>query len=229
MLEARSIARRAGDAWLLRPLDLRIAAGERLALSGPSGAGKTVLLRALALLDPLDEGEVLLDGRSIEPGAVPAYRCRVSYLHQAPALVDNTVEANLRLPFRLDAHRHQSFDRSRAMDLLRRLGKDEAFLGRRRGELSGGEAQIAALVRMLQLQPSILLLDEPTASLDPGSAELARRLLREWQRADADSRAYLWITHDEALAKQVADRFLHLEDGRLSSQRPEKRPGEASG
>lgn len=215
MLEARSIARRAGDHWLLRRLSLVIAGGERIALSGPSGAGKTVLLRALALLDPLDDGEILLDGRPIEPSRVPAYRCRVGYLHQTPALADGTVEANLLLPFSLAAHRQRTFDRARAADLLRRLGKNEEFLGRRRGELSGGEAQLVALVRLLQLAPSILLLDEPTAALDPESAELARGLLRQWQEADGGGRAYLWVTHDVALASRVAGRRLRLVDGRL--------------
>ncbi len=73
-------------------------------------------------------------------------------------------------------------------------------------------------MRLLQLRPSILLLDEPTAALDPDSAELARRLLGEWQRADADGRAYLWVTHDAALAGRVAERHLQLEDGRLESR-----------
>lgn len=220
MLEARSIARRAGDQSLLRQLDLSIAGGERIALSGPSGAGKTVLLRALALLDPLDGGEILLDGASIEPAGVPAYRCRVGYLHQTPALADGTVEANLRLPFSLAAHRRQSYDHDRALGLLARLGKDDRFLSRRRGELSGGEAQITALVRLLQLAPSILLLDEPTAALDPQSAELARGLLHDWQRRDAGNRAYLWVTHDSALAGVVAERYLRLDNGRLEEVLP---------
>jgi putative ABC transport system ATP-binding protein len=220
MLEARSIARRAGDHWLLRDLDLVVSGGERIALSGPSGAGKTVLLRALSLLDPLDGGEIRLGGRPIAPAGVPAFRCRVGYLHQTPALADGTVEANLQRPFALAAHRRQSYDRGRAIDLLRRLGKEEGFLYRRRGELSGGEAQITALVRLLQLAPSILLLDEPTAALDPDSAELARSLLGEWQAADGGSRAYLWVTHDADLGRRVANRHLRLAEGRLEESRP---------
>ena len=118
MLEARSISRQAGDRWLLREVDLRIGGGERLALAGPSGAGKTVLLRALALLDPLTSGEVRWHGRSVEPGGAPAYRRRVAYLHQAPALAAGTVEANLRVPFGLGAHRGRSFDREAAGERL---------------------------------------------------------------------------------------------------------------
>lgn len=220
MLQARAIERRAGGHPLLDRLSVEIAGGERIALSGASGAGKTVLLRALALLDPLDGGEIRLDGEPVAAAGVPAYRCRVGYLHQTPALGAGTVEENLRLPFSLAAHRHREFDRGLALELLGRLGKDEGFLRRRRGELSGGEAQIVALARLLQLAPEILLLDEPTAALDPDAAELARRLLREWQRVDAGGRAYLWVTHDAALAGRVADRYLHLVDGRLRSGGP---------
>ncbi len=220
MLQARAIERHAGGHRLLDRLSVEIAGGERIALSGPSGAGKTVLLRALALLDPLDGGEIRLDGEPIEPARVPAYRCRVGYLHQTPALGAGNVEANLRLPFSLAAHRHREFDRNLVVGLLGRLGKDEGFLRRRRSELSGGEAQIAALVRLLQLAPEVLLLDEPTAALDPEAAELARRLLREWQEVDAGGRAYLWVTHDADLAGRVADRYLRLVDGRLQSGGP---------
>lgn len=219
MLEARAIERRAGGHRLLHRLSLAICGGERIALSGPSGAGKTVLLRALALLDPLDGGEIRLDGRPVEPAGVPAYRSRVGYLHQTPALAAGTVEANLRLPFTLGAHRHRRFDRDLILQTLGRLGRDERFLGRRRSELSGGEAQITALVRLLQLAPEVLLLDEPTAALDPESAELARRLLRDWQRG-GDGRAYLWVTHDAALGGRVAERSLRLVDGRLEDGRP---------
>jgi putative ABC transport system ATP-binding protein len=214
MLDARNISRQAGDHWLFEGLSLLITSGERIALSGPSGAGKTLLLRALALLDPLDGGEIRLDGRPIQPSGVPAYRCRVGYLHQGPALAAGTVESNLRLPFSLAAHRQQRFDRARATGLLQRLGKNEEFLARRRGELSGGEAQLVALVRLLQLAPSILLLDEPTTALDPESAELALTLLRDWQKTGGE-RAYLWVTHDVALGERVAARQLRLANGRL--------------
>ena len=219
LLEARSLSRRAGERWLLREQSLTIDGGERIALAGPSGAGKTVLLRALALLDPLDDGEIRLHGRPVEPARAPSYRRRVAYLHQAPALADATVEANLELPFSLALHRRRRFDRAAVVELLGRLGKDEEFLRRGRGELSGGEAQLVALVRLLQLEPELLLLDEPTAALDPDSGRLARALVRDWQAAGDGGRAYLWVTHDAALAAGVAERRLTLADGRLEEAR----------
>ena len=111
-IEATEIGRRdrkSGD-WLIRGVSVAIGFGERLGVLGPSGAGKTVLLRAMARLDPLDEGSIRWQGRVVQGEGVPDYRKRVVYLHQRPALLEGTVEDNLRYPFTLRAHRDRSFD-----------------------------------------------------------------------------------------------------------------------
>src|SRR5262245_60544401 len=92
-----------GDGWLLNDLNLTIAPGERLGLVGPTGAGKTLLMRAIAMLDPIDSGQVSWNGREVGPALVRAYRSHVVYLHQRPSLVSGSVETNLRLPFTLRA------------------------------------------------------------------------------------------------------------------------------
>lgn len=217
LVEARRLGRRANGGWLFRDRSLTIGAGERISLSGPSGSGKTLLLRALALLDPLAEGSLRLEGRELAPGDSPAYRSRIAYLHQQPALLDGSVEDNLRLPFSLAVHRQRRFERRRAAELLEQLGRDASLLARDRSQLSGGEAQLVALARLLQLEPTVLLLDEPTAALDPASAELARRSIARWHAA-AGRRAYLWVTHDAGLAGGVADRHLRLSGGRLEEE-----------
>ena len=132
ILKARDISRRhpKGEGWLLRDVSIGIRPGDRWAVLGPSGAGKTLLLRALALLDPLDEGVIHWKGRPIPNQAVPAFRSAVVYLHQRPALLEGSVEANLRAPFTLQAHRRGRFDRSRIVALLNHLGRDASFLDR---------------------------------------------------------------------------------------------------
>ena len=182
LLEAQKIGRRPAGAekWLLADVSLEISAGSTLSVSGPSGAGKTLLLRALAMLDPLQSGRVCWKGHTVRHDAIPPFRAAVIYLHQRAAMLDETVEGSLRRPFTLHVHRHRAFDRSRIVDLLGQLGRDESFLTKCAGDLSGGEIQITALLRALQLEPTVLLLDEPTAALDPHTATAVEELLVRW-------------------------------------------------
>jgi putative ABC transport system ATP-binding protein len=99
--------------------------------------------------------------------------------------------------------------------LLGKVDRDESFLRQRRDNLSGGEAQLVALVRALQLQPDVLLLDEPTAALDAESAAAAESLVLQWLAASPDERALVWSSHDAAQTDRVATRQLHMADGRL--------------
>ena len=126
---------------------MTVDGGTRCAVAGPSGAGKTLLLRALAGLDPLDAGQVCWRGHAVRRDAFPGFRSAVIYLHQRPALLEENVEAALRRPFALRVHRHRQFDRETIVDLLARLGRDESFLDKAVGDLSGGESQLTALLR----------------------------------------------------------------------------------
>jgi putative ABC transport system ATP-binding protein len=203
------------DAWLIREVNMAVHYGDRLGIVGSSGAGKTVLLRALAMLDPISAGEILWNGQSVRRDSVPAFRKQVIYLHQRPALYEGNVEDNLRYPFTLKGHRSNAFDRSRVLDLLAALGRDAGFLAKSSRDLSGGEAQIVALIRAIQLEPSVLLLDEPTASLDPGTAQALEDVIDRWLSAKTGERALVWVSHDREQTLRMTAQTITLHSGRV--------------
>lgn len=196
--------------WVWRHVDLGLRPGERVALTGPSGSGKTAMLLALAGLLQPTEGGISLEGRPIEQWSMTAYRCRVGYLPQRAVLDDGrTVEDVLLAPFAFRAHRHRRFPRDRVGGWLRALGRDESFLHRHVSALSGGEQQLAALLRLLAVEPSLLLLDEPTASMDAGVSRRAEQLLNDWVAEEA-TRGWLWVSHSEQQLAKVADRVVEI-------------------
>jgi putative ABC transport system ATP-binding protein len=218
LLEARQIGRRnpSASTWLLDDVSLTIENGSRVAMTGPSGGGKTLLLRAIARLDPLDRGEVRFRGQPVQHDAVPHFRAEVVYLHQRAALIEDTVETALQKPVTLKVHRQRRFDRARAARWLAELGRGDDFLAKRVSELSGGEIQITALVRALQLDPAVLLLDEPTAALDPRTATSVETLITSWLDENPQ-RAMVWVSHNEAQAGRVGRTAVRIEAGKMVS------------
>lgn len=217
ILEARAVGRTAGPTgnWLIRDVSLAIALGDKVALVGPSGSGKTVLLRVLAMLDPVDRGELLWHGHEVAREAIPLFRSRVIYLHQQPALIEGTVEMNLRYPFALRAHRDRKFDAQLIRAWLTKLGRDESFLKKETRDLSGGERQLTALLRAMQLQPELLLLDEPTSALDQRATAAVEECLRQWQQEQVDKRSLVIVSHNLAQVERLVDRSLGVDEGRL--------------
>ncbi len=209
LLEAEGVTCRVGDRHLWGPLALRVAAGERVAVTGPSGSGKSLLLRALAGLDALQAGRVLFGGRDLERWGAPAFRARVMYLPQRAPLFAGRVEDNLRLPFGLRVHARTPYPEGRARDLLGALGRSDGFLTQDAPSLSGGEAQVVALVRALLLNPAVLLLDEATSALDPEATVSVEGALRAWL-AEGPPRALVLVGHDPAQRERLATRALDV-------------------
>ena len=215
MLEAVELSRRtaAGD-FLLHGVSFRVKAAERWCILGPTGSGKTLLLRALALLDAVDSGEVRWQGEPITDFEVPAYRRKVIYLHQRPALVEGSVEDNLLLPWTFKAGRKPGLRRENVLHFLSCIGRGADFLERQSRQLSGGERQIVALLRALQLEPQVLLLDEPTAALDVKSTHCVEEIVQTYLKESPVTRASVWVTHDLDQVPLVADWQLSLQSGK---------------
>lgn len=200
---------------LLQPTDFTLNPGDRVSITGSSGSGKSVFLRALALLDAPTSGQVLWNGQPISNAEIPHYRCHISYLSQRPALLEGTVEDNLRFPFSLKTSHKRNFDLAAVTTLLGHAGKAPDFLAKNAADLSGGESQVVSLIRTLQLNPEVLLLDEPTAALDPTSSREVEALIDVWFAGDK-SRACIWVSHDLDQAQRMSNRHLHMNAGVLS-------------
>lgn len=208
----------AGGAQLLHVENFALVANTQVAITGASGSGKSVFLRALALLDSGTTGTIVWQGEPVRAEAIPGYRTRVCYVPQKPAFIDGTVQDNLRLPFTLKSLRGRSYDLQAVHHLLAQAGKAPAFLEKNSADLSGGEAQIAALVRALQLAPQVMLFDEPTAALDPQSAAAVEGLVQAWFAAGAGERAYVWVSHDPEQAERMSTQRLYMHQGELSAR-----------
>ena len=193
MLKVRGLTRPG-----LGPIDLDLSEGECVALTGPSGAGKTLLLRAIADLDPND-GQVMLKGAAREETPAPQWRRRVSYFAAESGWWEDTVAAHFA-------------DAEAARRLLPALGLGPQALNWRVDHLSTGERQRLALVRLLIQSPPVLLLDEPTSALDADTAKAVETVIKK--RCE-DGAAVLIVTHDGEQMKRLAGRRLHMKSGRL--------------
>jgi tungstate transport system ATP-binding protein len=188
---------------------LTIEAGEVLALVGPSGAGKSSLLRLLAFLERPTEGEVrlCLDGESTNTPSQAQLR-RVGMVFQRPALLSRSVYENVAYGL----HLRGSYTPEAVQEILKRLHLSHLSKAQTR-TLSGGELQRVALARVLVTNPEVLLLDEPTANLDPYNVRLIEELLIEERQRRALS--VLIVTHNLFQAKRLAGRMALLLEGEL--------------
>jgi len=215
-LEAKKISsqiKKSGTA-LLKSVSLSLFPQDKLVLTGESGSGKTLLLKTLVLLEPISEGEVFFEGRKLESTQMPAYRSRVIYLSQKSSFVEGSVEENLTWSFHLKTHQKRTYSKPLVLDYLKRFNLNESFLSLHAKQLSGGEGQIVALIRALILNPKVLLLDEPTASLDINRAQIFERLILDWIGANPD-RSFIWVTHQKEQEQRLGNKVLTLSEGSL--------------
>lgn len=211
MIEIRDLLIQRNRRDVLKIDSLDIARGETLTVVGPNGAGKSTLLLALAHLLSPARGDIRFDGKSLESWNDLEYRRMISFVFQAPLLMDMTVEQNVALGL--------IFRGVPKAEIHARVGKWVKGLGveslskRRAGLLSGGEAQRVSLARAFVLEPELLLLDEPFAALDPPTRA---KLLEDLSALlTEDHRTAVFVTHNLKEAAQVGDRVAVIMGGEL--------------
>lgn len=218
LLQAQQLGRQtAAGQWLIRDLSLMIHPGDRFAIVGPTGSGKSLFLRSLAMLDEIQEGEILFLGSPVKHKQTPHFRSQVVYLQQRPVLIEGTVQANLKFALKFQTNQHKPQDISNVMDLLNSFDRPEEFLDRHSSLLSGGEGQIVALLRALVLSPQVLLLDEPTSALDQQTAKLFESIILTWMETSDLNPAFAWITHDQTQAHRIASQIMTFPKGTIST------------
>jgi polar amino acid transport system ATP-binding protein len=219
VIRIRDLHKRFADRSVLRGIDADVAPGEVIAIIGPSGGGKSTLLRCLNYLTPFDRGSIEIAGFTLRPELGRADARMIRELRAAVGMVFQelhlfphlSVLENITLAARV-VHARPAADSLRdARDLLDRLG-----LGDRGAsypsQLSGGQKQRVAIARALAQKPRVLLFDEPTSALDPALRSEVMEVMRSLAR---EGMTMLVVSHDMALASELADRTWTLEDGML--------------
>src|SRR5918995_253847 len=211
MIQIRDLLIERNGRDVLRIDSLDIQRGETLTVVGPNGSGKSTLLLALARLLKPAHGDILYEGRSLKQWNELEYRRRISFVFQAPLLMDLTVEQNVALGLKFRGTPREEIC-VRAGKWMRQLGI-ELLAKRRAGQLSGGEAQRVSLARAFVLEPELLLLDEPFAALDPPThAKLLEDLSTILKQ---DQRTAVFVTHNLSEAAKVSHRIAVIAGGAL--------------
>lgn len=214
LLEVVDLSHSYGGREVLKGLNLGVGKGEVFALIGPTGAGKTTLLRIMDLLDVPGAGEIYFDGKCIPRSGKRRFeiRRRISFIHQKPQVFNLSVYDNVACGLRWRGEKKNRIA-DKVDSILEMVGL-EGYKNRKARTLSGGEAQRVALARSLVLEPEVLLLDEPTANLDPISTAKIEQLISDVARRH--NTTMIMATHDMSQGQQLSSRIGVLLDGKLA-------------
>ena len=203
-----------GQLHVLQDIDLSIDRGEVVVVIGPSGSGKSTLCRTINRLEPIDSGEITIDGQRLpeEGRALARLRADVGMVFQSFNLfAHKTILENVTLgPIKV-RKKSKADAEQRARELLDRVGVG-AQADKYPAQLSGGQQQRVAIARSLCMNPKIMLFDEPTSALDP---ELVREVLDTMAQLASDGMTMVCVTHEMGFARQVADRVIFMDAGRI--------------
>ena len=214
MVSLRAVDKHFGDLHVLQSVDLDVAAGEVVVVIGPSGSGKSTLCRTINRLEPVDSGQVLVDGVPVpaEGAALARLRADVGMVFQSFDLfAHKTVLDNLCLAPTMVRGTPRTQARREAMALLERVGiADKA--GHFPAQLSGGQQQRVAIARALAMAPKVMLFDEPTSALDP---EMVAEVLAVMTSLAEDGMTMVVVTHEMGFARRAANRVVFMDGGRI--------------
>jgi phospholipid/cholesterol/gamma-HCH transport system ATP-binding protein len=219
-VEITDLRKSFGDQKVLNGVSLKVPHGQTVAVLGRSGTGKSVLLKLLVGLQSPDSGSVRIAGQEIsglDPAGLNEVRKQTGFLFQEAALYDSlTVEQNVAFPLLHGVRMSESDSKEKVRELLSTVGLNEGDFDKMPSEISGGMQKRAGLARALALDPGILLLDEPTAGLDPISAAEIGQLIVELKKKRGITG--IVVTHDIRGAKVFSDVLVLLNDGNFVAQ-----------
>jgi tungstate transport system ATP-binding protein len=205
-LELSNIQKKFGNIDTLNKVSIEIEKGKITTLVGTSGAGKTTVLRIISGLDHPDNGQVKFEGRIMKPKEL---RSITSMVFQKTAMFNTTVYNNLAFGLKVRGFEKNDIDR-KIKEILSKVGMEE-FVKRKAKKLSGGEQQRISLARALIIEPKILLLDEPTANLDPSNAQIIEKIIKESKNLNT----ILLATHNLHQAKRLSYNIAHIFGGKI--------------
>ena len=211
LIELLDLNQRHGPRTTLKGISLSIEKGEILTVIGPTGSGKTTLLRLIDQLDTPASGKVLFDGREVAPRLRTKVRRQISMVLQKPVVFDASVYDNVAYPLRVRRGDRKAIP-EKVNAMLKTVGLD-GYQKRKARTLSGGETQKVALARAIITDPQVLLLDEPTANLDPVSLNSIEELILRFNRDNG--MAIVIATHEMAQGQRLAHRIGVMMDGEL--------------
>ena len=206
-----------GDNLVLDGIDLSVASGEVLVVIGPSGSGKSTLLRCVNLLEPVDGGRIFFEGQELTARGVslPEVRQQIGIVFQQFNLFPHLrVMDNLTLAARRIKKMPKAEAEQRAEELLARVGLEDKARSYPH-QLSGGQQQRVAIARALVMRPHVMLFDEVTSALDP---ELVGEVLIVMRDLARDGMTMLVVTHEMQFAREVGDRLIFMDEGRIVEQ-----------
>jgi putative ABC transport system ATP-binding protein len=207
-----SVSLQKQEKTILSSISLEIPAGSIFILIGPSGSGKSSLLRLLNRLDAPTSGRILYKGQPIESYPVQELRKEVGMLFQHPVMINGTVRDNIALGHKLQK---KDLPEEKVLELIERVGLEKDLIDKDASVLSGGQKQRVALARTLANDPKVLLLDEPTSALDPGAVVQVRETLIQQAKRGI---TLVWVTHDMDVASDVATGGALLVGGKIVVQ-----------